>query len=276
MTAPYLIADFAIMTSTLNYTNQPMNDLWNDIAPGYYNYGRISPDADLDKIPDLKQANEDMVQWLVAKLGINKNSHVLDLACGKGMYTVRIAEITGCRYTGVDRMDSYIENECKKWAKEHGVSDQGEFLVGSITDLPSEVKEKSYTHVLCLGAMFYVHEYLDDFLENAASCCNKDTKVFIWDFVCNIPWSEQVDLQRHLKMDYPIRSKEHVLGKFKSSRLELVECGDHTPYIVPGYKVMERECRKRDPELKVLTYPLMGKTLEIGTLSYLTYLLKLQ
>ena len=259
-----------------NYNNKLMNDLWNEMAPGYYNFGRISPDADLDKIPDLKQANEDMAQWVISKLGINKDSHILDLACGKGMYTVRIAETTGCRYTGVDKNGPYIENECKKWAKEHGVSDQGEFIVRSMTDLPSEVKEKSYTHVLCLGAMYYVHEFLDDFLENVASCCNKETKVFFWDFATNIPWSEQVDAQRHLKMQYPIRSKEYVLEKFKSSRLELVECGDHAPYMVPGYKVMERECRKRDPELKYLTYPLCGKTLEIGTMSNPLYTLKLQ
>lgn len=261
-------------TATFNYTNQLMNDLWNDIAPGYYNFGRISPDADTDKIPDLKQANEDMADWIVAKLGINKDSVILDLACGKGMYTVRIAQLTGCRFIAVDINEPYIENECKKWAKEHGVVDQCDFRVGSMTDLPDEIRSMKYTHVLCLGAMFYVHEHIDKFLENVYSCCDKNTKVFIWDFVRHVPWSDLVDFNKHFKLAFPIHTKDDILEKFKSAQLELTDCEDVSPYIVPGYVVIERECRKRDPDLKILTYPNIGNALKAGTVSYLTYCLK--
>ena len=259
-----------------NYNNKVMNELWNEIAPGYYNYGRISPDADIDKIKDLKQANEDMVQWIINKLGINKDSHVLDLACGKGMYTVRIAETTGCRYTGVDLNTTYLENECKVWANKLGVNEQGEFVLGSITDLPPEVKEKKYTHIICLGAMYYVHDKIDLFLENVANCSNMDTKIFIWDFVTNVDWSLCSELNIHLKMKFPIRPKIDVFQRFENSKLELTEYSDFTKYIIPGYKVMERECKKRDPELKKLTYPLLGKAFMNGTVSYVYYILRLQ
>ena len=156
------------------YSNTMMEDLWKDLAPGFYNYGRIAPDADLDSIPDLRQANEEMVHYFISKLGITKESKLLDLACGKGMYTVRIAEITGCSYTGVDLAEHYLE-ECKQWAASHGVTDQGEFLQGTMVDLPASVKERKYTHIMSLSAVFYVHDKLDDLLENIACCSDKDT-----------------------------------------------------------------------------------------------------
>ena len=264
------------MSSTSNYTNKIMNELWNDLAPGYFNYGRISPETDLDTVENLVQANEDMVLWIISKLGINKDSHVLDLACGKGMYTVRIAEITGCRYTGVELNSSYVEDECKKWAEEHGVSDQGEFYQGSMLEPPSHVKEQKYTHILSLGAMLYVHNDIDQFLETIASYSTAETKIFIWDFVCNKDWAECSELNRHMKMEYPIRSREDVLERMRNSRLALTEFQDFTPYIVPGYKIMERECRKRDPNMEFLTFPLLGKAFMDGTMSYVYYCLELQ
>ena len=266
------------MSSTANdllmYSDQLMNDLWNDVAPGFFNFGRISPDADTDEIPDLKRANEDMADWIVAKLGINKDSHILDLACGTGGYTVRIAQLTGCRFIAVDITEPYIEEECKKRAEEYGVSDQGEFLVGSMMDLSEEIKNKKYTHILCLGAMLYAHDQMDKFLQNVHSCCDEETKVFIWDLVRNVPWEELSEFNEHLKMEFPLLTKENVLDQFKSAQFELTDCEDTTPYVVPGLVVIDKECRKRDPELKILDFYKAERAFRAGTVLYLIYCLK--
>jgi len=259
-----------------NYTGEMKNKLWDDIAPGYYNYGRIDPDADLDKITDLKQSNEDMVQYIVKELGINKDSYILELGCGKGMHTVRIAEITGCRFVGVDLCASYIENDCKHWAEAHGVSQQGEFVYGDMMDVPAQVKEKTYTHILSLAAMCYVHNQLDVFFENVADCCDKDTKVFIGDFNRLVDWSECAEMNIHLKIDFPLANKKEILEEVERSRFKLTGFEDMTKYVIPGYKVIEKECRKRDPELKTLTYPLKGKAMMEGKISYVIYQLMLK
>ena len=261
-------------TMLAQYSNTLMEDLWKHLAPGFYNYGRIAPDADLDSIPDLQQANEEMVQYIISKLGITKESKLLDLACGKGMYTVRIAEITGCSYTGVDLTEHYLE-ECKQWAASHGVTDQGEFLQGSMLDIPARVKEQKYSHIISLGAVFYVHNKLDQLLENFSSCADDQTKILIWDFHRNVDWSLCEVANRHLKMAFPMASKEEFLEKVERSKLELADLEDMTPYIIPGYKIMERECRNRDPELKYLTYPFFGQAIIEGKVSYAFYYLKL-
>ena len=256
------------------YSNTLMEDLWKHLAPGFYNYGRIAPDADLDSILDVQQANEEMVQYIISKLGITKESKLLDLACGKGMYTVRIAEITGCSYTGVDLAEHYIE-ECKKWAASHGVTEQGEFLQGSMVALPAKVKEQKYTHIMSLSAAFYVHDKADELLENIACCSDKKTQILIWDFNRNVDWSQCDMANKHLKMDFPMLSGEEFQERIKDSRLEMTDFEDTTPYIIPGYKITERECLKRDPTLKCLTYPLFGRSIMAGKVSYVIYYLKL-
>lgn len=259
-----------------NYCNKLMNALWDDLAPGFYNYGRISPDANIDAIKDLKQANEDMVQFVINELDISKDSLILDLGCGKGMYTVRIAEITGCRYVGVDYNKPYIENECKKYARIHSVDDQGEFIYGSMTNLPPKVKEMTFTHVLALGSTYYVHTELPNFMENVAACSDKNTKIFLWDFIRKVDWSDCMEMNVHLKLKYPLLSKEEYMQVIDISKLKLTRYEDATAYIIPSYNVMERECKKRDPETKTLTYPLLAEAFRNGLLGYVYYFLELE
>ena len=257
-----------------NYYNKLMNDLWNDIAPGFYNYGRISPDADLDAIPDLKKANEDMIEYLISNQGIGPDSRILDLGCGKGMYTVGISKRTGCQFVGTDGV-GYVD-ECEELAKAHSVSHQGKFLTCSITDLAPEIKDQTYTHILVLGSMHYAHDNLDKFLADVVACCNKDTKIFIWDFVRKVDWELCKEANRHLKMPHPILTKDHVIDHFKKAGLDLVDFEDATKFIIPGYKIMTRECKKRDPNMEVLTYSLVGTALMEGLLAYVHYCLKIK
>jgi cyclopropane fatty-acyl-phospholipid synthase-like methyltransferase len=258
------------------YSSEMKNKLWNDIAPGYYHYGLTSPTADLDNIPDLKQSNDDNVRYIIKKLGINKESHILELGCGKGMHTVRIAELTGCRYTGVDICASYIENDCKKWAAKHGVSEQGEFVHGDMMNLPAPVRERKYTHIIAIAVMLYGHNQLGVWLEMVADFCNKDTLVISQDFNRVADWDECADMNSHLKMEYPLLNKEEILKEVERSRLQLTEFEDLTKYVIPGYTIMEKECRKRDPEMRELTYPKMGKAMREGKISFVAYYMKLK
>ena len=263
------------MSTHSNYTNKLMDDLWNEIAPGFYNYGRISPDADVDNIPDLIQANEDMIEYIISNQEIGPESMILDLGCGKGMYAVGIAQRTGCQFVGTDINSTYIE-KCKKLAETHGVSNQGQFVTSSILDVDQTIKEKEYTHILVLGAMLYAHGTLDKFLAQLVSCCDKDTKIFIWDFIRKVEWERCQEANRHLKMPHSLLTKEEVLDGFEKAGLDLTNYEDATKYIIPSYKVMSRECIKRDPDMEVLTYPLFGPAFEEGLLRYVIYCLKLK
>ncbi|XP_063682109.1 uncharacterized protein LOC134816979 [Bolinopsis microptera] len=259
-----------------NYSNNMMNALWNFMAPGFYNYGRIDPDADVESIPDLSQANEDMVHYLIAELGITKDARLLELGCGKGMYTIRIAEETGCTYTGIEINEEYVENECKKRAKLHGVSDQGEFITGSMIDLLQHVRNQTFTHIMMNQTMYYCHNDLNNLFDQIASVSTEETKIFSWDFVRRCGWEDCKIPNSHLKLPHPILTKEEVFRMIEKSKLDLAGFVDATDTIIPGYKIMERECRKRDPDLTSLTYPRMGRGFMTGLLACVYYHLKLQ
>merc|ERR1712176_109544 len=124
--------------------------------------------------------------------------------------------------------------------------------------------------------MFYVHNKVPALFENIAHCSDTRTKIFIWDFHRNVDWSECEEMNRHLKMEFPFLTRQQVLETIQQSQLELTKLEDVTEYVIPGYKLMERECRKRDPELQHLTYPLFGKAIIDGKISYVIYTLKLK
>ena len=55
-----------------NYSNATINQLWDDMAAGFYNSGMIAPERDVNQILDLKQANEDMTDFIIEKLQIKE------------------------------------------------------------------------------------------------------------------------------------------------------------------------------------------------------------
>jgi cyclopropane fatty-acyl-phospholipid synthase-like methyltransferase len=255
--------------------NKMLNDLWDDICPGFYNFGRLPPDTDVDSISDLVKANEEMIDYIIADQEIGPESRILDLGCGKGGYTVGIAKRTGCQFVGTDIEPGYID-ECRELARVHGVDGQGVFQVNSFMDIDSTIKEKEYTHVLVLGAMLYAHGAMDIFLNQLISCCDKNTKIFIWDLVRNVEWEDCRDANRHLKMSNPLLTKEKVLENYQKAGLELIHYEDATKFIVPGNKFLIRECKKRDPDMLALTNPLLATALVEGILGYYYYCLKIK
>ncbi len=74
--------------------------------------------------------------------------HVLDLACGKGAVSVRLASKIGCRCRGVDAMEPFIA-EARRKAEEHHVSSLCVFETG---DIREKVNEAGRYDVIVLAA----------------------------------------------------------------------------------------------------------------------------
>lgn len=66
---------------------------------------------------------------------IEKQTLVLDIACGKGTSAIFIAQKYGCRVEGLD-ISEYLINEARRLAKRKGLSDTVNFRVGDALDLP--------------------------------------------------------------------------------------------------------------------------------------------
>ena len=97
--------------------------------------------------------------WLTAEeqdlfiswLALSPSSRLLDLACGSGRPTLRIAEKTGCRVTGLDLHDDGIAN-AQASAKEARYEERADFHQGDAAEsLPFE--EASFDAVICIDAI---------------------------------------------------------------------------------------------------------------------------
>ena len=250
-------------------------NIWTDLAGNYVNYGKLNPDTDPAKVSDLVQANENMVEHIITTLDISRDSHVLDLGCGNGMYTVEIAKRTGCRFLGTDINPTYLE-KCRELARDFGVEERGEFIQSSWEEMSKQVKETNYTHVLAIGSLYYGHGVMDQVLTDIADCCRADTKIFLWDFVRCVEWSKCTGFRKHLDIPHPLLTREEYVKKIEVSRLALVREEDMTPYILPAQHVIVRECRKRDPDMVKYTNPYCAKDFLEGSTAYPVFYLKLK
>lgn len=90
---------------------------------------------------------------------IQKHSHdysklkVLDLGCGKGAVSIKVAKELGCLCHGIDAVPEFI-NEANKKALRYGVSHLCKFEMG---DIRHKVKVLSGYNVIILGAIGQVY-----------------------------------------------------------------------------------------------------------------------
>jgi ubiquinone/menaquinone biosynthesis C-methylase UbiE len=67
--------------------------------------------------------------------GITKKSRVLDVGSGLGGPALHLAESRGCRITGLDLVDTNVE-ESRRRAKGRGLQNLAEFQIGNAIDMP--------------------------------------------------------------------------------------------------------------------------------------------
>ena len=72
---------------------------------------------------------------LLDRLGITKESSIIDIACGKGTTAMYIADNYGCKVQAIDISAELIE-EAKHLARKRSLSGKVEFLVGDAMNLP--------------------------------------------------------------------------------------------------------------------------------------------
>jgi SAM-dependent methyltransferase len=82
---------------------------------------------------------------------LTADSHIADLGCGTGGQTMTLATASSAKITGLDLFPSFIE-KFKEQAREFGVSDRVEGIVGSMDALP--FASESLDAIWCEGAIY--------------------------------------------------------------------------------------------------------------------------
>ena len=110
------------------------------------------PDYD-DQLAGFHRAFEVELQEILGALPLTPKMKVLDLACGDGFYTRRIAERLGPEgsVTGVDLNLAYLD-EARKEAARHPGSASIDFVAASFDNLPFQ--EETFDFVWCAQSLF--------------------------------------------------------------------------------------------------------------------------
>ncbi|MDP6953137.1 MAG: methyltransferase domain-containing protein, partial [Alphaproteobacteria bacterium] len=88
------------------------NDLYNRIIGGLNELG-IDPSKvtldDLQPVDEFHIRGDAATKELIALADFTPDMHILDVGCGIGGSTRRLSHETGCRVTGIDLSDAYID-----------------------------------------------------------------------------------------------------------------------------------------------------------------------
>ncbi len=102
----------------------------------------------LQDLWEIGSAPETMVRLITDHVR-KDNLRILDLGCGKGAVSVRLAQEPGFTVTGIDAVPEFIK-EAGEYARKYNVSDRCYFKVG---DIRAMIRDLSGFDVVILGAI---------------------------------------------------------------------------------------------------------------------------
>jgi cyclopropane fatty-acyl-phospholipid synthase-like methyltransferase len=102
---------------------------------------------------------------------------VLDLGCGKGAVSVKVAKKFGCHCHGIDAVPAFIDYAIEK-AKEHGVSELCNFEAGDIREKVRHLKDFD---IIILGSIGQVFGDYSETLAAISPCFSDQGLIIIED-----------------------------------------------------------------------------------------------
>lgn len=131
----------------------------------------------LQDLWEIGASSESIIKLLCKHTSNHSNLKILDLGCGKGVISVRLAKKFNCACVGIDAIEEFIKEATKK-AKEYGVEKRCQFEVGDIRKRVTELKDFD---IIILGAIGPVFGNYFSTLSTISKCFNEHGLVLIDD-----------------------------------------------------------------------------------------------
>ena len=114
--------------------------------------GRSWPYEVAERDHDIQNpTSAEKIRLLGEYMRLSRDAHVLDVASGRGGPALILAEAFGCRITGVELREAFVE-VARERARKARLESRVEFLHGEASELTFE--PGSYDVAMCLGASF--------------------------------------------------------------------------------------------------------------------------
>ncbi|MBO0720292.1 MAG: methyltransferase domain-containing protein [Blastocatellia bacterium] len=149
-----------------------------------------APFAQLDRSINPRYSTAVMLH-LLSQFGINEDSFVLDLGCGRGNHTIAMAERFRCHITGIDVVASNIEL-AKKAAATSRYSSKVNFRLGSIESIPLD--NEVFDFIWCRDMLIQVADLKQGFKECARVLSQSGAMIIYTTF--RTEWLEPKEMAR--------------------------------------------------------------------------------
>ncbi len=114
------------------------NDLYNSIIAGLDKAGKELAEVTLDDLQPVDEFHirgDAATKELIKLSGFTPDMHILDIGCGVGGSTRRLAHETGCCVTGIDLSDEYIDT-AERLTQLLSMQERVKFHAASALELP--------------------------------------------------------------------------------------------------------------------------------------------
>ena len=114
------------------------NDLFNKIVAGLHKLGKGPAQVTLDDLQPVDEFHirgDTATRELIELSGFTADMHILDVGCGIGGSTRRLAHMTGCTVTGIDLSDAYIDT-ARRLTELIRMQERVKFHAASALELP--------------------------------------------------------------------------------------------------------------------------------------------
>jgi len=171
----------------------------------------------------------DELERFVGRLALRPAARLLDVACGSGGPSLRIAQLTECRVVGVDLYDEAIE-EGARLSKASGMGRQVSFVRADAGDtLPFD--EGSFDAILCIDAVNHLPDRAR-VLEDWMRLLRPGGRVLFTDpvVITGVLDSEEIALRTSIGyfLFVPAEENERLLA---AAGLTIVDVEDTTPHL---------------------------------------------
>ncbi len=176
----------------------------------------------LQDLWELGSSPDDIVR-AAKDMGAGPGWKALDLACGKGAVSVRLAKELGISVKGVDLMGEFIEY-AKNKAEEFGVADLCDFAV---VDINEAVQKETGCDITVLGAVGNVMGSPEHTLKKLKSTVKPGGYIVLDDGYI-------VEGAKALRLEGEYYTKEQWIKAFKNTGLKLIiekTAGEETQYV---------------------------------------------
>lgn len=166
----------------------------------------------------------------------------LDLGCGKGAVSIKVAQQFGCKFHGIDALAEFI-GEAHFRAKQFGVEHLCKFEIG---DIRKKIKKLKGYDVIILGAIGPVFGDYYKTLTKLSVCLNNSGIIII----------DDAFIDNHSNYEHPLVSKKKdIVKQIKLAGMKLLEVDVFDKnYIKKSEKFMLKKIENRCTQL-IKKYP---------------------